>query len=116
MNRSFGIAAGFALATAATAAIATPAGAVDFSCRDASNAAERAICADARLSQLDDRMATVYGRLWSVSDHRSRLALRDRQRRFLDSRNACGWNTGCIRGAYLDQISVLDGKLVESGD
>ena len=114
MNRSLNIAAGLVLAVAA--AITTSAGATDFSCRDASNSAERAICADAKLSQLDDRMATVYGRLWSVSSHRSRLALRDYQHRFLNARNACGWNTGCIRGAYLDQISVLDGKLVESGD
>jgi uncharacterized protein YecT (DUF1311 family) len=118
MRRSVKITAGLVLAAAAAAAaIATPAGAVDFSCRNASNAAERAICSDAKLSQLDDRMAVTYGRLWSVSGHRARLGLRDYQHRFLAARNACGSNTRCLRGAYLDQISVLDGKLSEtSGD
>ena len=91
----------------------SPAGATDFSCRSASNAAERAICGDSRLSQLDDRMAGLYGRLWSVSDHRSRLELRNYQQRFLSSRNACGWNNRCIRDAYLDQIGVLDQRLTE---
>jgi uncharacterized protein len=116
MNRSRYIAAGLALAAATAAVIAAPAGAVDFSCRNASNAAERAICGDARLSQLDDRMAVTYGRLWAVSGLRARLALRDDQHRFLAARNACGWNSNCIRGAYLDQISVLDSKLAERGD
>ncbi len=97
-------------------ALATPAGAVDFSCRDASLPAERTICADARLARLDDRMATTYGRLWSVSGHRAELTLREAQHRFLAARNDCRWNAACIHDAYLDQISVLDGKLVETID
>jgi uncharacterized protein len=116
MNRLRHIAAGLALAAATTTVIAAPAGAVDFSCRNASNAAERAICGDAKLSQLDDRMAVTYGRLWAASNSRARFILRDYQHRFLAARNACGGNTRCIRGAYLDQISVLDSKLSESGD
>jgi uncharacterized protein len=113
MNRSLKITAALALAAVSAALAATPAGAADFSCRSASNAAERAICGDNKLSRLDDQMAATYGQLWAASSHRSRLVLRDYQHRFLNARNACGWNTGCIRGAYLDQISVLDAKLSE---
>jgi uncharacterized protein len=117
MRRSVRITAGLVLAAATAAVIATPAGAVDFSCRNAGNAAERAICGDAKLSQLDDRMAVTYGRLWAASNTRARFGLRDYQHRFLAARNACGSNTRCLRGAYLDQISVLDEKLREaSGD
>ncbi len=98
---------------AAASALTTPAAAIDFSCREASTAAERTICSDARLGRLDDQMATVYGRLWSVADHRSRMRLRTAQHRFLGARDACGRDAGCIRGAYLDQIGVLDGKLTD---
>ena len=105
----------FGLTLVATATVmATPSKAVDFSCREANNAAERTICQDARLGRLDDQMAVVYGRLWSVADHRSRLRLRTAQHQFLGARNACGWDAKCIRGAYLDQLSVLDSKLTEA--
>ena len=98
---------------AAASALATHAGAIDFSCREASSAAERTICSDARLGRLDDQMATVYGQLWSATDHRSRMHLRNAQYRFLGARDACGRDASCIRGAYLDQIGVLDGKLLD---
>ena len=59
-------------------------------------------------------MAELYGRMWATSNHRTRLAkCADYQQRFLSARNACGWNNRCIRDAYLDQIGVLDQKLVE---
>lgn len=105
----------FALTFAALAVglAATPAGAVDFDCRTASLAAERSICGDARLARLDETMARVYGRLWSVSSVRERLTLRDAQVRFLAARNDCRWNARCINDAYLDQIAVLDAKLTE---
>jgi uncharacterized protein len=115
MIRSLKTIATLGIATAVLATV-TPAAATDFSCRDARSAAERAICADVRLSKLDDRMATSYGRLWSVSGQRSRLELRDYQHRFLNARNACGWDTRCIREAYMDQISVLDARLVTAQD
>ena len=113
MNRALKSLVGMTLVAAATL-LAAPSNATDFSCREASNAAERTICQDARLGRLDDQMAVVYGRLWSVADHRSRLRLRSAQHQFLGARNACGWDAKCIRGAYLDQISVLDGKLTET--
>lgn len=100
-----------AFAAAATWALsATPAAAVDFSCNEARQPAEHTICGSPRLAHLDETMARTYGKLWSVSGTRERIALRAAQVRFLDARNACRWNERCIRDAYLDQISVLDQK------
>jgi uncharacterized protein len=94
--------------------IASPTKAADFSCRDAGNAAERAICSDAKLSKLDDRLAVIYGQLWAASDGQTRLDMRSYQRKFLSARNACGWNNRCLHEAYLDQIGVLQSQLIES--
>ena len=113
MNCSLKSLFGLTLVASATV-LSTPSNAVDFSCREASNAAERTICRDGQLGRLDDQMAVVYGRLWSVADHRDRLRLRTAQHQFLGARNACGWDAKCIRGAYLDQLSVLDSKLTEA--
>ena len=113
MTNTSKIALGLSIA-AATLAITSPANAIDFSCRDASLPAERTICSDAKLARLDETMAKVYGRLWQVSGTRARLSLRDAQHRFLNARNDCRWDARCIHGAYLDQISVLDSKLVAS--
>ena len=40
-----------------------------------------------------------------------RKALRNYQRHFLAVRDDCGRDTSCIKGAYLDQISVLEARL-----
>lgn len=113
MTSTIKIALGLSIA-AATLAITSPASAIDFSCREASLPAERTICSDAKLARLDETMAKIYGRLWQVSGTRARLSLRDAQHRFLNARNDCRWNARCIHDAYLDQISVLDSKLVAS--
>lgn len=112
MTSTFKIALGLSVAAAAAASLTTPAAAIDFSCREASLPAERTICSDAKLSRLDETMAKIYGRLWDVSGTRARFSLRDAQHRFLNARNDCRWNARCIHDAYLDQISVLDSKLV----
>ncbi len=105
---------GFGFAIAASVGLAAvPASATDFSCGQASNAAQRTICNHANLSALDDRMAHSYGRLWQHYEYRERLQLRSEQRRFLSFRDTCGRDVLCIEGAYLDQISLLDSKLAE---
>ncbi len=110
----FKIFSGLSLAfTAALASGGTSALATDFSCRSASTTAENTICAHANLSSLDDQMARIYGRLWAEYNTRDRVQLRSEQRRFLGYRDACGRDVRCIKGAYLDQISVLDTKLAE---
>jgi uncharacterized protein len=105
------------LAAAATAAAvaamlpATSASAQDFDCKTASLAAEKTICEHRRLTRLDDRMAELYGRLWAKLDDDNREGLRDYQRMFLETRNACRQDVACIEGAYQDQIGVLKARL-----
>jgi uncharacterized protein len=36
------------------------------------------------------------------------------QQQFLEARDACGRDTECINGAYLDQISVLETRLEQA--
>lgn len=112
MTCSTRIALALAAAAVGAAIVPTTAGAIDFSCRDASHPAERTICSDARLARLDETMARTYGRLWAASGHRARLELKSAQLRFLDARNGCRWDARCINDAYLDQIGVLDAKLM----
>lgn len=91
---------------------ATPVRAQDFDCHAASTATEHAICASERLSALDERMTRLYDRLWiALDDNGAREGLREYQRMFLAARNRCGRNESCIRGAYLDQIEVLNSRL-----
>lgn len=103
-------------ATAAVAAFAilsgTPASAQQFDCRDAHKKAEKAICNSDKLSALDDRLNELYDDLMrAYSSKQKRSGLRRYQREFLEARNACRGDRGCIKGAYLDQISVLEDRL-----
>lgn len=116
MLRSVTVSGSIFAILAGALALATPTKAADFSCDAATLAAEQTICADPRLSRLDDRMAITYGRLWAVAGTRERLALRSAQQRFLGYRNSCNWDARCIRDAYLDQIGVLDNRLVAALD
>ena len=83
------LAAAVAVTTLTWGVSATPAAAVDFSCNEARHPAEHTICASPHLAHLDETMARSYGKLWSVSGHRERIALHAAQVRFLDARNAC---------------------------
>ena len=113
----------FHLTACAAAAIVTsvftlpqPAAGQSFNCRDATNAAERTVCGSDKLSDLDDRMSELYSQLLSgTTSDRTRTWVRDYQHRFLAARDACGRNTSCIKGAYLDQISVLSARIHVAG-
>ena len=103
----------------AVASLPQSAAAQSFNCQAASNAAERAVCGSDRLSDLDDRMSELYDQLLSsTASATTRDWVRNYQHRFLSARDACGRNTGCIKGAYLDQISVLSARVrvAERGD
>ncbi len=75
-----------------------------FDCSQARQAAERAICTDRTLSQTDLRTAHLYDevihRADKVSDAAAVALIRQTQRDFLQQRNACGGNHGCIEGEY----------------
>ena len=105
------VAAVAALTMAAGAAQAAP----EFSCRNAQRAAEVAICRSAHLSKLDTRMTGLYDELMGAYySSRERSNLKNYQRAFLRTRDFCGFNENCIKGAYLDQISVLEERLNEA--
>jgi uncharacterized protein len=103
------------LALAAMAGSARTASAQEFDCRNAEFASERAICGSDRLSALDERMSALYADLKATSASRyQRDDLKTYQRQFLDARDSCGRDVECIRGAYLDQISVLESRLEQA--
>lgn len=109
------VSAGALLALAAMAASVRPAASQEFDCRNAEFASEVTICSSVRLSALDERMSALYRDLKSVSGNRyQREDLKAYQQQFLDARDACGRDAECIKGAYLDQISVLEGRLEQA--
>lgn len=109
------ISAGSLLALAIMAGNARPAASQEFDCRNAEFASERTICGSDRLSALDERMSQLYRDLKAAYASRyQRDDLKAYQQRFLEARDACGRDTECINGAYLDQISVLESRLEQA--
>ncbi len=104
------------LAIAVTAMTTGSASAQSFDCSRSTRVAERVVCGSDTLSALDVRMSGLYDQLMSGTvSSRSRLWVRNYQKRFLAARDACGRNAGCIKGAYLDQISVLSARIHVAG-
>ncbi|HVZ04642.1 hypothetical protein [Hyphomicrobium sp.] len=104
-----------AAALAALGLLALQAGeasAQEFDCRKAELASERTICRNDVLAALDEKASNLYGELkQSYRSTSQRDRLKRYQRQFLDARDDCGHDTECIKGAYLDQISVLEAQL-----
>ena len=80
------------------------AGHPDFSCTRARLAAEVAVCNSALLASLDSQLGALYASAKSSS--RSRYYTQ-KQRSWIDRRNACGSNTSCLEQRYREQISFL---------
>jgi uncharacterized protein len=78
-----------------------------FNCRTAELPDEILICQSPYLSRLDERMASLYFRLRNSLYGGERRALEADQRRWLNSRIACGRDFGCIRFAYETRIRQL---------
>jgi uncharacterized protein len=84
------------------------ANAASFDCRQASIAAEKAICGNPNLSQLDARTAGMYFTILGSDLPPSKLAqVKNTQRRFIATRNACGYNVDCVVDAYTSQMMYL---------
>lgn len=79
-------------------------GAVSFDCSKASNEAERLVCFDSDLSDLDDRMSSCYARI--QRDHASSRELVLDQRAWLGRRDRCG-TMGCVSEAYESRLAEL---------
>ena len=82
--------------------------AASFDCRQASIPAEKAICGNPNLSQLDARTAGMYFTILGNDLPPSKQAqVKNTQRRFLATRNACGYNVDCLVDAYTSQMMYL---------
>ena len=91
---------------AATAPARATAPRPSFDCRQARNRAERSICNDPALADLDVQMAGRYARMQSSADRRSAEALRDEQRAWLRRRNACE-TSACLRSMYEHRAATM---------
>jgi len=90
----------------AALAWSAPAGAASFPCEKAQNRVEKAICADAEVSALDEYLGRYY--------HAARATLQDAapclaadQKQWLSAvRNACA-DAGCLKKVYLERLAEL---------
>jgi uncharacterized protein len=88
--------------------------AASFDCAKASSLVEKAVCADAELSRLDDTMAKSYQQ--AMADTPNAAALRAQQRSWLkEVRNACR-DVACLTTAYAERIAALRGSNQGSAD
>lgn len=92
--------------------LASPAGAASFNCGKAATPDEIAICRTTVLSELDVRMATLFGvRMQIPMLMGARGAAQDEQRAFLQSRAACGASVSCIEAVYQQRIATLNATI-----
>ena len=94
-------------ATCALAALALPASAASFDCKQARHADEKAICADRQLSELDVQMATTYRLLSGLFAMGVRGDMGDAQLAWLDERRACGASRVCLKQRYQERLAAL---------
>jgi uncharacterized protein len=106
----------FMLAAAGAAAVfaLSPAHAGDYApmnCAKAASPAEQAVCANYALGQLEARMATLYGVATSLVAMGQRGDMQGAQRDFLQARENCGANVGCLTRAYDARIAELNAAI-----
>lgn len=82
--------------------------AASFACAKAGSAAEKAICADERLSRLDSDLGTAYAQ--AVANAADPAALRAAQRIWLKERDACGADQACLRQSYEKRLRDIAGS------
>jgi uncharacterized protein len=88
-----------------------PAAALDYApldCAKAKSPAERTICSNYGLGQLEARTATLFEWATSFVAMGQRGDIQDAQRAFITKRNACKSNINCLRNAYTDRIDQLE--------
>ena len=87
-------------------ACAVPAAAASFDCAKAQSRVEKAICADAEVSALDEHLARYYAAARSTLG-RAADCMRADQVLWLRTRNACG-DAACLKKVYLERLAELD--------
>jgi uncharacterized protein len=104
------------LVSIAIFAAASGARAAAFDCEQATLTAEKAICGDDNLSKLDARTAGMYFTiLGSDAPAATIAAVEASQRKFLQTRNACGADLNCLVDAYTTQMMYLKNVRSEIG-
>lgn len=83
------------------------AGAAGFDCTRARSGVERAICADAEVSQLDEYMGRYYAAARAGLPPGAASCLRADQGAWLARRDRCT-EAACLKDAYLDRLAELD--------
>jgi uncharacterized protein len=77
-------------------------------CDKANSPAERTICKSYDLGQDEARMATLFAIATSLVAMGQRGDIQDAQRKWLQSRDACGKKVACLGKAYDARIRELD--------
>ena len=83
----------------------TAAGAASFDCAKAQSRIEKAICADAEVSDLDEYLGRYYSAARSALG-RGADCLRADQTQWLRTRNACA-DAACLKKVYLERLAEL---------
>jgi uncharacterized protein len=78
-----------------------------FDCAKASNAVERAICADPNLAALDVEMAAAYSAARAAVDGTAAEKLVAAQRAWMKRRGRCGGNAACLAAQISKRIAEL---------
>ena len=100
-----------AIVAIAVASVSTLANAADYfplDCDKAKSLAERSICGNYNLGQSEARMATLFTITTSLVAMGQRGNILDDQRKWLQSRDACGKNLACLRASYTHRIKELE--------
>lgn len=101
-----------ALIATAFLALTTSAHAASYNCAKAKTPDEKAICANRSLSELDVKMAALFGvRMKLPMLMGARGAAQDEQRAFLTNRGYCGADAACIGAAYQQRIDEINAEI-----
>jgi uncharacterized protein len=81
--------------------------AASFPCEKAQSRIEKAICADAEVSDLDEYLGRYYAAARSVLGRAGDCMRADQQQWLREVRNSCA-DAACLKKAYLERLGVLD--------
>jgi len=75
-----------------------------FDCAKASTPSEKAICSNANLAELDNRLAKAYKNARSACQK----DVKQEQREWLKEVNSCSSNIQCLKNSYISRIQELE--------
>lgn|GEM_PF-110106 len=95
------------LLSAGTFLLVSPAAhaAASFDCDKATSVTEKTICADDKLSELDEKLSEAWENVPGIST--DPIAMKSSQLKWLKLRNACGADTSCLTARYKERLAAL---------